>query len=149
MASTGSSATPGSVFAPPIGRFDELKSQEDNGASFRVYATAMSNKMNNHLEFLEQGISRVMKNKKEKEETTKKKKQQVVRDGCGEWPVMIVESNSDEVQSKYNEGSKAEKKREDTKQKIEDLKDGAEEKDEPTEKKKENIKEKFVRGALE
>uniref|UniRef100_A0A803N3K4 Uncharacterized protein n=1 Tax=Chenopodium quinoa TaxID=63459 RepID=A0A803N3K4_CHEQI len=86
MASTGSSATPGSVFAQPIWRFDESKSQEDNAASFRVH----------------------------------------------------------EVQSKSNDGSKAEKKREDTKQEIEDQKDGAKEKDEPTEK-KENIKEKSVR----
>ena len=116
--STGSSAAPGSVFAPPVWRFDESKSQEDNAASFRVYVTAMSTKMNNHLEFLEQGITRVTKNEKENEETTSEKKLQHVRDGCGEWPVMVVESDSDEVQSKSNDGSTAKRKKEDTHQKI-------------------------------
>ncbi|XP_021721220.1 YTH domain-containing protein 1-like [Chenopodium quinoa] len=69
MASTDSTTTSGRVFAPPIWRSNQSKSQEENVASFRVYVTDMTKKMNSHLEFLEKGISRVEKGKKEKDES--------------------------------------------------------------------------------
>ncbi|XP_021725918.1 neurofilament light polypeptide-like [Chenopodium quinoa] len=67
MASTDSTATSGKVFAPPTWRPNESRSKTENVASFRAYVSEMTEKMNSHQQFLEQGISKVGKKENEKE----------------------------------------------------------------------------------
>ncbi|XP_021728481.1 troponin T, fast skeletal muscle-like [Chenopodium quinoa] len=86
------------------------------------------------------GNSRVKKGKKEKGESSRKRKRGVERDDCGEWPVIIVVSESDKMQDNLKDGGETEGKGEDAKEEIEAEK-AAEEKADESEEVKEDTSE--------
>ncbi|XP_021767544.1 glutamic acid-rich protein-like [Chenopodium quinoa] len=126
MGSTNSMATSGKVFAPPIWRPNEAKSQEQNVASFWLYVTNMTKQMNSHLEFLQQEISNG-ESKREKKESSNKRKQGIERDGCGEWPVIIVKLDIDEAKTKSKKGGETKDGGEECKEKYETKEDAEKE----------------------
>ncbi|XP_021747424.1 pheromone-processing carboxypeptidase KEX1-like [Chenopodium quinoa] len=129
MGSTDSTATSEKVFSPPIWRPNERKSKKENVTSFLLYTIEMKMKMYMHLEFVEQGNSKV-ENKKEIGETSNKRIRGVERDGCGEWLVIIVDSDNDEGEINGKEGVGVEEKIEEDEE--EDDSEEDEESDEST-----------------
>ncbi|XP_021724493.1 protein PFC0760c-like [Chenopodium quinoa] len=130
MGSTESTATSGKVFSPPSWRPNDRKSKKENVSSFRLYTIEMKMKMDRHLELLEQGNLKV-ENNKERGEKSNKRRRGVEKNGCGEWPVIIVDSDNDEGDKKGKEGVGAEEKKEDVEE--EDNSEEDEETDESTE----------------
>ncbi|XP_021774381.1 glutamic acid-rich protein-like [Chenopodium quinoa] len=106
MANTDSTVTSGKVFTPPAWKPNARKSQEENISSFLLYFSDVTKQMNNHMDLLQQGTSKMERKMEEGEQSSKRQRE--VESDERERKVIVFELDSEEDKAEIEEEGESE-----------------------------------------